>query len=169
MILYRCTTKVLKELCLPLPQVCEPDTEGFLGSWFVNLFKIQRRKCLMFTNSLSLYSVFIPGVRRSDFDQFDTFFIEHLAINLTSEGFNDFTNMRIKREFYPVIYAKTNNRSILGSMIELTFMAEVIIDECGGLENCDIKSVNLQINRTKLSAIGNRHPIDVFQDLVCSF
>ncbi|OGW46377.1 MAG: hypothetical protein A2Y66_05380 [Nitrospirae bacterium RBG_13_41_22] len=65
--IIHCTRKLLKELDVPL---VEPDnipspTEG-LGNWYANLLRIDRRKCLIFTNEKSLYTFLIPKVLKAN-------------------------------------------------------------------------------------------------------
>jgi len=53
MILH-CTQKLLEELGNPhLQNPDEPAT--VLGSWYANLIRIDRRKCILFTNEKNLY------------------------------------------------------------------------------------------------------------------
>lgn len=65
--IIHCTQKILKELDVPL---VEPDkithpAEG-LGNWYCNLIRIDKRKCLLFTNGKSLYSFLIPNVLKAN-------------------------------------------------------------------------------------------------------
>ena len=63
--LIHCTAKLLKELGSPTLQspANEPDTQG-LGNWYANLLRIDRRKCILFTNEKTLYSFLIPKVKK---------------------------------------------------------------------------------------------------------
>jgi len=49
--IIHCTRKLLKELDVSLiePDSYPSNTEG-LGNWYANLLRIDRRKCLIFTN-----------------------------------------------------------------------------------------------------------------------
>lgn len=60
-ILY-CTQKLLKELnVLPLSDPGEVSSSEGLGNWYANLLRIERRKCLLFTNEKTLYSFLVPA------------------------------------------------------------------------------------------------------------
>jgi hypothetical protein len=61
-----CTLKLLKELGNPPLQISTPETHEGLGNWYANLLRIDRRKCLMFTNEKTLYSFLIPRVMKQN-------------------------------------------------------------------------------------------------------
>jgi len=64
--IIHCTRKLLKEIDVPLvePDKIPSPTEG-LGNWYANLLRIDRRKCLLFTNEKSLYTFLIPKVLKA--------------------------------------------------------------------------------------------------------
>ncbi len=60
-----CTQKLLKELGKRGAGVPQPEPQrGLLGPWHANLIRIERRKCILFTNDLTLYSFLVPGVKK---------------------------------------------------------------------------------------------------------
>ena len=69
--------------------------------------------------------------------------------------------MVTKRERKPLDYylegsimiAKTNSRSILGSMNELAFQIKCIVHGMGGLIVTDLSEINRQLNHIPMSAI----------------
>jgi hypothetical protein len=164
MLVFRCTAKLLKELALRPDQLGKDDPEGFLGSWFAHFHRIERRKCIQFTNSKTLYSFFVIGVVKRNFERFSDTFFEHLAMNMISEGFREADLERILIESTPVVYSKTNSRSVLGSMNDLAYQAEVDIHVSGGLASCNLSWLNRRLNRVPLSAIGYKYAIDVMKD-----
>jgi hypothetical protein len=163
MLVFRCTAKLLKELALRPDQLGKDDPEGFLGSWFSHLHRIERRKCIQFTNSKTLYSFFVVGVVKRSFERFSDTFFEHLAANMISEGFHEADLERIFAESAPVVYSRTNSRSVLGSMNDLAYQAEVDIHASGGLESCNLLWLNRRLNRVPMSAIGNKYAIDIMK------
>ena len=69
--IIRCTQKLLKELRIK-PQ--EPEVVSEVGSWHANLLRIERRKCVLFTHDMTLFSVFVAGLTRPDFEHIDGVF-----------------------------------------------------------------------------------------------
>ncbi len=63
--ILHCTQKLLTELGTPLLADIPADPEG-LGNWYANLIRIDRRKCLLFTNDKTLYSFLIPAVKKEN-------------------------------------------------------------------------------------------------------
>ena len=72
MLLLCCTQKLLKELKQEPANVV--PLKSLLGSWHANLLMIERHKCVLATNDATLYSVFIPFLKRADFDVFHLIF-----------------------------------------------------------------------------------------------
>jgi hypothetical protein len=168
--IIHCTKKLLKELDVPL---IEPDnipspTEG-LGNWYANLLRIDRRKCLLFTNEKSLYTFLIPKVLKANLKNIEQEFLINLSYNLQYEGFGLEVINKIMQEYQEIGFAKTSNRQVLGSMNELTFQYEILIEEKEGLENIRILELNKHINRTIMGAIKYKHPIEAFRNLLKSY
>ena len=165
--IIHCTKKLLKELDVPL---VEPDkilqpTEG-LGNWCANLLRIERRKCLIFTNEKSLYTFLIPKVLKANLKNIEQEFLINLSYNLQNEGFGlDLIN-RVMQEYQEVGFAKTSNRQVLGSMNEFAFQYEVLIMQKEGLENIRILELNKHINRTIMGAVKYKHPIEALRQLI---
>ena len=167
--IIHCTQKLLKELDVSL---VEPDripqpTEG-LGNWYANLLRIDRRKCLLFTNEKSLYTFLIPKVLKANLKNIEQEFLIHLSYNLQNEGFGLEVINRVMQEYQEIGFAKTSNRQVLGSMNELTFQYEVLIEQTEGLENIGILELNKLINRTIMGALKYKHPIEALKNLLKS-
>src|SRR4030066_1512714 len=165
--IIHCTRKLLKELDVPL---VEPDkilqpTEG-LGNWCANLLRIDRRKCLIFTNEKSLYTFLIPKILKANLKNIEQEFLINLSYNLQYEGFGPDVINRVMQEYQEIGFAKTSNRQVLGSMNELTFQYEVLIEQKEGLENIRILELNKHINRTIMGAVKYKHPIEALRQLI---
>jgi hypothetical protein len=150
----QCTLKLLKELGVaPSPPA---DSGGGLGSWHANLLRFDRRKCILFTNDETLYSVFVPGVRKPQFQQIQGVFAQAVFRSLRLGGFRQ-RQIEAVLEAIDVAkelrFTKTGSRSVLGSMNDLAFQLEWLISEAGGLEGSPIDDFNQRINRTPMSAI----------------
>lgn len=167
MTLLHCTQKLLKELGNPpLQNPDEMNTEG-LGNWYANLLRIDRKKCIMFTNEKTLYSFLIPKVKKENLKNIIDEFLFNLNMNLQAEGFPLEVIHRVMQEYTDMGFAKTANRHVLGSMKEFAFYFEdLIFSRYGGLENIRILEVNKDINRTIMRGIKYLHPIESLQELL---
>jgi len=159
--LIRCTQKLLKELRVQ-PSEAESDL-GSIGGWHANLLRFERRKCVLFTNDQTLYSIFVPALKRPDFEHLDEVFRQSLFRRLRIEGFTQSQIEKVLVEYGQVNFAKTNNRSVLGSMNDLSFQIEFRIRRFGGMANLDLDALNDEINRVPMSAINGIYSIDVLR------
>jgi hypothetical protein len=165
--IIHCTRKLLKELDVPLVESDEiiPPTEG-IGNWYANLLRIDRRKCLLFTNEKTLYTFLIPKVLKNNLTKIEQEFLIHLSYNLQNEGFGIEVINRVMQEHQKIGFAKTSNRQVLGSMNEFAFEYEFLISRKGGIESVKILEVNRQINRTIMGAIKHLHPIEALKKVL---
>ena len=163
MLVIRCTEKFAKEMGLRRKDLEDTDKKGFLGSWFAHLFRVERRKCLIFTNDQTLYSFVVPAFRRSQLVDLPALFAEHLLRSLELDDLEDYVRPRIEDKLEPLVVSRTNNPSVVGSMNDLRFMAEGAIEMGGGLEQFDAGRVGRRVNRTPMSALGRGRPIDFFK------
>ncbi|MFH2048126.1 MAG: hypothetical protein ABIJ12_01675 [bacterium] len=162
--LIRCTQKLIKELRIePSEKEAQP---GYIGGWHANLLRIDRRKCILFTNDRTLYSFFVPGLNRLGFERFRDVFRENLFISLTSDGFSQTQIEKVLSEYQTIGIAKTNNRSVLGSMNDLAFQIKYRVAAFGGLENTDFITVNRELNHTPRGAIQYMYSIELLRSLL---
>ncbi len=159
--LIKCTQKLLKEL-QQKPTTNAPQLSN-LGSWHANIFYVERRKCILVTNDLTLYTMFIPYLRKPDFKAFHIVFGQNLFKNLLHENLPQNAIETALEEYREIEYTKTDNRSVLGSMNDQKFQLEHIIYSNGGLDNTDIYDLNSELNRNILSAIDYRHPVEIMK------
>jgi hypothetical protein len=124
------------------------------------LLWVDRKKCLLFTNNQTLYSFFVASMKRQQFENFAEVFRLGLFRSLTSEGIAEPQVEYALREHQHIVIAKTNSRSILGSMNDLVFQIQCMIDAIGGLANADLLEINRQLNRIPMSAIRYNFSID---------
>jgi len=156
--LVRCTQKLLKELKTK-PTDKKPKF-GYIGGWHANLLRIERRKCVLFTNDNTLYSFFVPGLKKLEFQHFEEVFRENLLKSLFSEGFTREQIEKVLNEYRSIKIAKTNNRSVLGSMNDLAFQLKYRVDVSGGLGSLDLIALNKELNRTPMGAIKHTYSIE---------
>jgi hypothetical protein len=153
MTLLHCTAKLLKELGNPpLQPPHTPNAKG-LGNWYANLIRIDRRKCLLFTNEKTLYLFLIPAVKKENLKNIVEEFLVNLSFNLQAEGFPLRVINRVMAEYTEIGFAKTAIRHVSGSMNEFALEYECFIRREGGVVNVKMLEMNKRINRTPVSTI----------------
>jgi len=162
--IIRCTAKLLAELKTK-------PTNGLSQSsawcdWHANLLWVDRKKCVLFTNNPTLYSFFLPSIKKSILENFEEVFRLNLFKSLIAEGFAEPQVEYVLRQHQHIVIAKTNSRSILGSMNDLAFQIKSMISATGGLANADLSEINRQLNRIPMSAIKYKVSIDELKRLL---
>ena len=147
----RCTTKLLKELgTKPTIAPAQPPS---LSDWHANLLRVDRKKCVLFTNDLTLYSFLIHMVKKPLSAGFGELFRLGLLKSLMSDGLDNLQVRHMLGSQGSIMIAKTNSRSILGSMNDLAFQIKCIVHVMGGLVIADLSEINRQMNYIPMSAI----------------
>ena len=158
--IIHCTQKLFSELKnKPTKEKYPKDS---FWSWHANVFHIERRKCVLITNDTTLFTMFIPVLKKPDFLSFHFIFGQHLFKNLLHEGIPQNQIEAVLSECEDIQYEKTNNRSVLGTMNEQRFQLEYYIQAESGLSRTDIYDLNHKLNRNILSAIDYKNPIEMF-------
>lgn len=153
-IIIRCTAKVLKELGTPKSKIADYSGQLVpLQEWYANLFYWNRKKCLIFTNSDSLFSFVVMNVNRKDIKNILKLFRKGLSKSLFYENFDTEKIKHVMSLLDDVTIAKTNNRSVLGSMNEMVFQYETYLNmhEDEGEERLIL--AGHKINETPMSGV----------------
>ena len=159
MIVFRGTQKLLKEVRLRKEELDDPG-EGFMGSWFVNVFRLERRKSVLISNDRTLYSVLLYGLQRADFDDLGSRFVAGLASNLKRDGFDTGLIASICMTCHPIKWAVTNSRSVLGSMNDMISISKRMVALRRQNIERDVAYLNCDLNRTPMSALEHIVPMD---------
>jgi hypothetical protein len=147
----RCTTKLMKELgTKPTIATAQPPS---LSDWHANLLRIDRKKCVLFTNDLTLYSFLIHMVKKPLSAGFDELFRLGLLKSLMRDGLDNPKARHMLGSQGAIMIAKTNSRSVLGSMNDLAFQIKCTVYAMDGLVIADLSKINRQLNYIPMSAI----------------
>jgi hypothetical protein len=131
-----------------------------IGDWHANLLHLEGRKCVLFTQDKTLYSFFVPGLKKHDFEQLEEVFRQGLFRCLVNEGFEQSQIEQVLSEYEVIQFAKTTNRSVLGSMNDIAFRLKYMISASGGLSHLNLDALTQELNRTPLSAINYQYSIE---------
>ena len=163
MLILKCTQKVAKELKITLPQIDTEDNSSGLGDWFVNTLRFGHIKTLLFVNAPTLYSILVE-YKKKDLGDIGQFFRTHLSLNLQSERFEAKKIEKLLTEYQEVKLAKTDNRSVLGSMNDLGRLYQVQIEYKGGMKEIDLGLIIQDINRTPQLKRAGKYSIELMKN-----
>lgn len=114
-----CSAKTLKELGLEK----EPVGYGSLEvdpffCWYAHLFYLNRKKNLLFVNSLTRYPVLAVEISRKEIHYLNAVLGESLKPQLHDEGVSDYVISRFLEHLYKPEISKSKNRSIIGTAVD---------------------------------------------------
>ena len=142
-VLLRCTRGLLKLVGNRAGTLVE--AEPGIDDWYANLFVIERRKCLLLVHADTLFSVLDTDVRVAQLDDLGLYVATLVVDALASEGLAGTTLGPVDPS--GVLVARTASRSVLGHMNEMTFEAQHLIAQEGGLRHTDLDGVNRRLRR----------------------
>ena len=164
--LIRCTGKLQKEMGLKKTELKEDEANfSYLGSWHANLILIDRKKCVLFCNDKTLFSFIVPGISRTDIKKLEQIFKEWLQCVLADEELPRSVIEAIISEYSEINYAKTNNKSVLGSMNDLAYHYKYAILEAGGVNSYEVPGIIRRLNRLPMGALKYSNAINTLKSL----
>jgi len=92
--------------------------------WHVNLVKINNRKHIIFVNDLSRLCVLVDGVRSGQLNSLKEKFFSTLSTYLIREDVGPDLVNKYLQAGTEIMISKTDNRSVLGTMKEMTLYAD---------------------------------------------
>ena len=121
MVVLRCTQKLLARLkqAENLPAV---ESTTRLGDWYGNILQLGRRQHLLFISERSRLSVVIP-VR--DGKRLASVFPDAVCEVLSNVGVADADIADERSRMSEIAFGRTRNRSLLGTLNDFAFMAQV--------------------------------------------
>ena len=158
-LLIHCTQKLLAEIP---DRLIDSSASGI--NWHANLLRFDRRKCVLFTHDATLYSVFVPGLRKPEFEQLDEVFGQRLFKALVWDEFAQAQIERMLEACRVIRFTRSSDRSVLGSMNDIRFHLGAHVEDDGGLTNVDLARLHHELNRIPFSSIGYGYPVERLQE-----
>ena len=165
MLVLQCTKKLLTEGSLKANEIPAEECAG-INVWYANLLWCQRSKGVLFTNAESLLSIFVWPARRAEIRSVGALLVRPLGEYLEDEGIPEDHIHRILEGLTPVLYARTSNRSVLGSMTDFAHAIACWNEDCRFDCESAIEELNRRLNQTPMSAIGYDYPISRFREMI---
>lgn len=142
-VVLRCTAKMLSMLGAR-PRVLvtiEPSDQD----WYANLLWLDARKCLLLAHAGTLFSVFVPDIRKADLVPIGPSVVGSIHKELEAESFP--LDRLGALDSGTIALAKTESRTVLGYMNEMARFCEYAVDNAGGLARCDARGLNRELRR----------------------
>ncbi|TDL47375.1 hypothetical protein E2R60_29765 [Paenibacillus dendritiformis] len=145
MLALRFTQKLLKDMNVAPVELGEIDP---LFSWHVNILQL-RRKHIIFVNDSSRLCLIVNGIRSSQLEKLQEKFLSELKEYLLLEGVRKSLVNQYLFEAGEVSIGKTNAKSVLGTMNEMSFYSrgaefDHTFDLCAWLNSLIFKPLNYE-------------------------
>jgi hypothetical protein len=144
-------TKKLKDF---IDNVDETLPDNFndikLSDWNAHLFFVDKRKCMVFVNILTNYSVFIADIVKKDLKNIDEIFMMRLKEQLIQHGIVDYIDKAVfLTDGVKISFFRTNNnKKAIGRINDFVDMFKVHCSvKYGHLDEMDVVYENGLINR----------------------
>jgi hypothetical protein len=160
----KCTAKLRTEMGLKNTSLPEPNLEaGLLGAWHANLIYVNRKKCVLFVNDKTLYNFAVINLSRAKIKELDSVFLQHLVLHLFQEGFSEEQVKQLTQEYDRIQFAKTDSKSVLGSMNDLAWHYKYHLVEDG---EDFLPHIVHELNRMPMGAMKYAYAIDVLRQVI---
>jgi hypothetical protein len=156
--LIHCTQKLLMEIP---GRLADPTASG--ESWHANLLHVDRRKCVLFTHDKTLFSVFVPGLKKPEFAHLDEVFGQRVFKALVWGEFSQSQVERMLDDCREIRFTRSSNRSVMGSMNDMRFHIKWRVEDAGGLENIDLAQFHHELNRIPFKAVDYEYPVELLK------
>jgi uncharacterized protein DUF6933 len=148
---FRITKKLAAALHVKLPK--DPAAiETPEHDWFADLFYVERKKCMIWVHRTTLLGFVRPAVVAAELREFHALFRYEFRTALASMALTE--SLLDRFDVYgPESYAPTNDRAVVGSMLDYRKMFEAMVGYEGGFGNADIRAINAVLNDTPMSVL----------------
>jgi hypothetical protein len=94
----------------------------------------------------------------------DEVFRQNLFRCLVNEGISQQGIEQVLEEIQEIVFTRTGDRSVLGTMNDLTNMIHWKLHDEGGLAGVDISELNMKLNRVPSKPLGYKYSIDLLRE-----
>ena len=121
----------------------EAETEASsLSNWNAQLFEIDKRECVLFTHDTTRYSIFIPGLGQSQYQNFEQCFKDMFMASLFELGIPDNQLIQVELALGKMILDSNTSPSVMGSMNNLKRMISQRSERVPDVMDLDIMATN---------------------------
>jgi len=146
------------------------DYQVTIKNWHASLKYFHHKKCILVTNDLTLFSVFLYGLKKKELLNLDKLIRVEIKNSLLSEEFNP-NEIKKVIDDEEIGFYRSNNRKVLGCMNDhirnidfmLSLEKEKFIKEDNEINLLEIGS---QLNRTPMVSYLKSFPINALRNYI---
>ena len=146
--IFRITQKLSAKIKAGPTATVQLDANPF-ADWSAAVFQVGRTQYLLLTNTTSLYSTVIPGKGITSEELFVEAALEGIREQLDHSGYPGVFDRHVASNGNPVAFSKALNRSVTGSMNDMTKLAKLYLTD----RDCSLIEIASRLNDTPMSAL----------------
>lgn len=158
--IIRLSQQMMKKVKVSVPASLEPAPNP-LCDWAVHLYRSRRLQYLLATNTTSLFSVTFSGRGITDQEVLQSRLFPALHQLHSDAGLEETFERFIAPCVGQVAWSKAGNRSVTGSMNELIYQAQWIMEE-RALSSLELSQ---ELNQSLFSFIQYQRPLEAHRQL----
>ncbi len=159
--IIRLTKKLAKKIhSTDALNTLELDKNPYLD-WSANLFRVGRTQYIIVTNTVSLFSFIMYGRGITDNGSFISTFHATLEQFLKDTGNESIYQKYLEPDISPIMFAKSLNKAVTGSMNEFVFEAKTDM----GIFNLSPHEMSLRLIETPKTLLKYNYPKEVFKSI----
>lgn len=158
MVVLRCTQKLLARLNRPVAVAPIASTTR-LGDWYGNELRLGRQLLLLFVSGRTRLAVLVPALKSR---RLPTVLADAVSDRLAALGVSAAHIEQERRRMSEVVFAGTDDRSVLGTMNDYAFMAREIHAQGGAPE--PLEELMEFLARTPILALEGVRPVDMVRE-----
>jgi hypothetical protein len=117
-------------------------------------------------NNKTRYNFIIFGITKKQSNNFNNIIRETLVENLKAENIDNEKISRYSKEFDKIEYTKTNDRSLIGQINDMTYITKYRLQTYEFLGNDELIKINIDNNRVPLPKAEFTFSIDGLKKLI---
>ena len=122
-----CTKKLQDFIGIVQKELPNNLNEISVNDWNAHIFFIDKRKCLIFVNNLTFYTLFLTNILKKDLKEIDTIFKKRLQEQLINDKIIESSELdeSVFSELEINFYKTNNNRKVIGRINDFVAMFKV--------------------------------------------
>lgn len=160
------TTKKLEKIIHKRVENREVLVKNDFGNWNATVFYIAKKKCLLFVNSKTFFSVIIPRFSMKDIDKIDTLFLDCFYSQLLFEEINIGFETIVEKLGSIGFHSTNNNRKIIGVLNYNIEKLNYFKYEYPVFNSLVIREMTEKLNKTPFKQLGWKLPYEAMVSLL---
>ena len=160
------TTKKLEKIIKKRVEDKTLSVENIFGKWNASILYIAKKKCLIFVNSKSFYSVIIPRFSTTELDNLHLLFLENFYAQL------DFEKIKVDAEFLvdkvgePKFYATDNDKKMTGIVNYNISKIDYFKYDYDIFNSSVIREMTKKLNLTPFKQLKWKQPNEIMNEII---